>query len=275
VRPTAARFWIAHTPPYTNEHLAELRRHAGRTTHFREQVIGRTPGGRDLLLWTISDAKAAAGSKQTVWLMFRQHAWESGSSWVGDALVRALLADTEEARRWRERIVWKIFPLCDPDGVARGGVRFNGKGYDLNRNWDAIDAKVMPEIAAQHAAVAAWLRAGNRIDLFLSLHNTETAEYLQGPPGDGGRDIGPQFFAALQERTTFEPSRPFFGSGATTTEGVKGRMTVVQGLWRDFQIPAFLMEQRIAKSPRTGRLPGIAERVTFGRQLPAAIAAVF
>jgi hypothetical protein len=131
----------------------------------------------------------------------------------------------------------------------------------------------MPEIAAQHAAVASWLRTGNRIDLFLTVHNTETSEYLQGPPDDGARALGERFFAALAQHTSFEPSRPYSASPATTTEGVKGRMTVVQGLWRDFKVPAFLMELRIAKSPKSGRLPGIAERVAFGRQLPVAIAA--
>lgn len=270
VRSSASTFWIAHTPPYTNADLAGLRRASMRHPHFREEVIARTPAGRDLLLWTITDLRLpAAGGKKIVWLMFRQHAWESGSSWVADSLVRTLLASA----RLRERFVWKIFPMCDPDGVARGGVRFNAKGYDLNRNWDAIDPQLTPEIAAQHGAVAAWLRAGNRIDLFLSLHNTETAEYLEGPPKDGARVVGERFAAALERHTSFEPSRPFFSSAATTTEGVRGRMTVVQGLWRDFRLPAFLMEQRIAKNPKLGRVPGVPERVAFGRELPLAIAA--
>jgi hypothetical protein len=131
----------------------------------------------------------------------------------------------------------------------------------------------MPEIAAQHAAIGAWLKAGNRIDLFLSLHNTETSEYLEGSPEDGTRALGERFFASLQHHTGFEPSRKFFSSTATTSEGVKGRMNVVQGLWRDFRVPAFLMEQRIARSPKRERLPNIPDRLAFGRQLPLAIAA--
>ena len=63
--------------------------------------------------------------KPTVWLMFRQHSWETGSSWAGEGAARALLGDDAEARSRRQSIIWKIFPLCDPDGVARGGVRFN------------------------------------------------------------------------------------------------------------------------------------------------------
>jgi hypothetical protein len=50
--------------------------------------------------------------------------------------------------------------MCDPDGVARGGVRFNAFGYDLNRNWDASDEKRTPVIAARRRSAAA--RPGTR-----------------------------------------------------------------------------------------------------------------
>ena len=45
--------------------------------------------------WTIGKPDA----KITVWLMFRQHAWESGSSWAGDGAVQALLRDSRLAAR--------------------------------------------------------------------------------------------------------------------------------------------------------------------------------
>jgi hypothetical protein len=226
IKPERATFWIAHTPPYTTQQLSELR--AAVRKKGTEQIIGKSVGGRDLYLWTLG-----SGPK-TVWLMFRQHSWESGTSWVGDGAVRKMLEDTGG-------ITWKIFPFCDPDGVARGGVRFNANGFDLNRNWDTIDPKRMPEIAAQHRAVADWVRSGKTIDLFFTLHNTETAEYLQGPPGPP-LPLGQRFFDRLVKDTTFAPTRPYFTSETTTTAGMKGRMTVVQGLSHDFQIPAFLME---------------------------------
>lgn len=256
ITPQASRFWVAHTPPYTNENLMQLRKSV---SGKREEVIGKTAGGRDLLLWTIG-----SGPK-TVWLMFRQHSWESGTSWVGEGAVRALLQNDRG-------ITWKILPMCDPDGVARGGVRFNANGYDLNRNWDTIDPKLMPEIAAQHAAVGKWVQSGHSIDLFFTQHNTETAEYLQGPPGPMP-PVGRKFFDILVRDTTFHPSRPLFSSETTTTEGMKGRMTVVQGLWHDFKVPAFLMEQRIAYNEKLKRLPLIEDRLAFGRQLVDAIAA--
>lgn len=258
ITPPGTRFYVAHTPPYTDEHLQSLR-NAVVKAGGREEIIGRSAGGRDLYLWTVG-----SGPK-TAWLMFRQHAWESGTSWVGDGAVRSLLEDSRG-------ITWKIFPFADPDGVAQGGVRFNANGYDLNRNWDAIDPELMPEIAAQHSAVARWVKQGRTVDLFLSLHNTETSEYLQGPPGPPP-PVAHKLFEILVRDTTFAPSRPLFSAETTTTEGMKGRMTVVQGLWHDFRIPAFLMEQRIAFNKKLGRLPLVEDRIRFGQQLVNAIAA--
>lgn len=274
INPQQARFWIAHCPPYTNATLAKLRNEIHGDPDFHEETIGRTAGGRDLALWTITHGESKG--KRTIWLMFRQHSWESGSSWAGEGAIRTLLASGADSKRLREQFVWKVFPLCDPDGVARGGVRFNVNGFDLNRNWDVVDPVKMPEITAQRGAVAQWLKAGNRIDLLLSLHNTETGEYLEGPPGDGAngkfKPLAERVFKALSEDTTFAPSRPLSFAGTTTTAGKVGRMTVIQGLYRDFGIPGFLMEQRVSYNPKLGHLPEIPDRLKFGGELVQALA---
>ena len=252
ITPKRRKFRVAHTPPYTGEHLARLRK-AVLGRGGKEEIVGKTPEGRPMLLWTIGSGH------NTAWLMFRQHAWESGTSWVGDSAVRDLLSDSRS-------ITWKIFPMADPDGVAKGRVRFNAKGFDLNRNWDTIDAVSMPEIAAQHAAIEKWVKSGRSIDFFFTLHNTETSEYLQGPPGEMPA-VGKRLFDLLVKNTSFDPSRPLFSSDETTTARMKGRMTVVQGLHHYCKIPAFLMEQRVAKHAKLGRFPTVADRVDFGKAL--------
>ena len=263
IKPAAARFWIAHTPPYTSENLMRLRNEIAKDSAFHEETIGKSVDGRDLLLWTISTGTP----RKTVWLMFRQHSWESGSSWVGEGAIRALLSPA--GRALRESITWKILPLADPDGVASGGVRFNRKGYDLNRNWDTRAEQDMPEITAQRRAIAKWIKGGHTVNLFFSLHNTETSEYLEGIAKF--QPLGETFFAALKQLTTFAPTRPLFATEATTTPGMPGRMTVIQGLFQDFQIPGFLMEQRIAFNDRLGQLPTVEDRQAFGGQLIRAI----
>lgn len=271
VKPNASTFWIAHCPPYTNEKLEKLRKDVRKHRDAAEEIIGKTAKGRELLLWTITHG--VAKNRPVVWLMFRQHSWESGSSWAGEGAVRTLLAP--ENARLRDTAVWKIFPMCDSDGVARGGVRFNVNGFDLNRNWDVVDAQRMPEITAQRAAVKRWIESGHRIDLFMSLHNTETAEYLEAAPAEKDSAFArfaQRYYDLLKAQTTFDPSRALQFAEQTTTAGKPGRMTAVQGLYAQFKVPGFLMEQRVAFNRKLGHFPEIEDRVEFGKQLVKVIA---
>ncbi|HEY3439566.1 MAG TPA: M14-type cytosolic carboxypeptidase [Paludibaculum sp.] len=272
--PTYDRVWIAHIPPYTNAHLTRLYRDIRRHPAFRENIVGRTLGGRPLRHWTITDPASPAAPRKVIWLMARQHSWEASTSWVAEGAVRYLLSDDPEAVRIRRAAIFHILPLCDPDGVARGGVRFNAQGFDVNRNWDTFNPRQNPEIAALHGAVAAWVKAGSRTDLFLAMHNTETAEYLEGPPTAGGgafAALGERFFQLLTTQTTFGPTRPLSWAEPTTTAGKPGRMTVVQGLYRDFHLPAFLSEQRVSLQPKLNRRPTTEDRLQFGAALAKAM----
>jgi hypothetical protein len=49
-------------------------------------------------------------------------------------------------------------------------------------------------------------------------------------------------------------------------------MTVIQGLYRDFGIAGFLMEQRISYNAKLGRLPEVADRLKFGGELVKSLA---
>lgn len=261
VEPRGQRFWIAHVPPYTNANLESLLAEFRSNASLRVNRIGRTPRGRPLLLLSVTDASVSDAGKRVVWLMFRQHSWETGSSWSGEGAMRFLLSDA--AAEIRRGAVFKVFPLCDPDGVARGGVRFNQWGFDLNRNWDVGDAARMPEISAQRRAVLDWIDSGHRIDLFVSLHNTETAEYLEAPPAKDGQfdELTHRFFEALLAQSKFGPTRQPSRAEDSTTAGKPGRMTVIQGLYRDRRIPGFLIEQKIANNPTT------EDRKAFGAGL--------
>jgi len=270
ITPRKQRLWIAHVPAYTNRDLEALLRPS---PWMKVESAGPTVEKRPIPLVTITDPAAPEAGKRVVWLMFRQHGWETGSSWAGEGAIRFLLSSDPRAQRIRREAIFKILPLCDPDGVARGNVRFNKFGFDLNRNWDVEDRARMPEIFAQRSSILSWVDAGKRLDLFLSVHNTETSEYLEAPPDREGvhRALGDRFFAKLREHTTFAPVRPLSWAGATTTEGKPGRMTVIQGLHRDRKLPAFLMEQMIARNPRLGRFPTAADRQAFGAALVVAM----
>jgi murein tripeptide amidase MpaA len=271
--PQQDRMWIAHVPPYTNQDLQRLLSEMAGKPYLEKRAIGRSVHGREILLLTVTNPKTAEAGKKVVWLMFRQHAWEAPTSHVCEGLLRFLLSDAPPAARIRDQVVFKIIPIADPDGVARGGVRFNANGYDLNRNWDAVDPARMPEIAAQRNAVLAWVDGGRRIDLFLAFHNTESAEYLEGslPPAAG--PLAERLFQLLSEKTTFNPTSPLRRARASTSPGKPGRMTVNQGLYHDRKIPAFLMEQMVEHNSKLGRLPAVQDRLEFGAALAQALCA--
>ena len=175
--------------------------------------------------------------------------------------IRFLLSNDPRALTIRDRTVVKIFPMADPDGVAHGGVRFNRNGYDLNRNWDVIDPVIMPEITAQRRAILDWVDRGGRLDLFLSLHNTEKSEYLECPRLY--RAVGEKLLKLLKETTTFDPTSDLRDQGE--------QATVAQGVFHDRKVPGMLMEQKIEYNSKLGRCATIADRLNFGGELVRAI----
>jgi hypothetical protein len=48
-------------------------------------------------------------------------------------------------------------------------------------------------------------------------------------------------------------------------------MTVIQGLYKDWQLPAFLIEQMITPHPKLGRQPTLEDRKQFGADLMRAM----
>jgi hypothetical protein len=272
IRPEGDRLWIARQPPYTDGNLRALLRDISRHKDFQQETYGGSVGGRPLLLFTITDQAVPVSGKKVIWLLARQHSWESGTSYVAEGLLRRLLGADAEAARLRRDHIFKVMIMADPDGVARGGVRYNANGYDLNRNWDAIDAKLMPEIAAQHRAIMHWLDSGGRIDLFLTLHNTESADYIAGRLSAGGPDLqalGQRFWTLLDRSGMFHSPGGARDTAASTTAGKKGRMDVVQALFAQRKIPAFVMEQMVDFHPRLKRWPTVEDRMKFGAALAA------
>ena len=254
--PTSNKLWIAHTPPYT---AVELKRMFNRHS-LKPELIGKSVEGRDLYLLTIGSGK------KVIWLMTRQHSWETSTSWVGEGFIEHLLSPA--GANLRQQATFKIIPICDPDGIAHGGVRFNRHGFDLNRNWDVTDPQQMPEITAQRNAIFHWLDSGKPVDLFLSLHNTETAEYIDGSAS--AKEIVARIYQILTSKTTFSPTRP---PQIEPTTADAGRMNVVQGLERDRKLRAMLMEQRITFNQKLNRIPTIEDRKKFGAQLAEALVA--
>src|SRR5262249_20440082 len=150
----------------------------------RVEMIGRSVEGHPLHQVTVTNFERPDETKKHVWLIARQHAWESGTSFVMEGAMKFIVTDDPIARRIRDEAVFTFVPVMDPDGCAGDHVRFNSNDYDLNRNWLSVDLRdpqwlqKMPEIWYVKKAIVA--ANGRRpIDLVVNLHNNDTNEYCE------------------------------------------------------------------------------------------------
>jgi Zinc carboxypeptidase/Cytosolic carboxypeptidase N-terminal domain len=273
IRPARDSIWIAHQPPYTPRRLARLLEQIDRCDDARIEVIGKTARGRDLHQVTVTAADVDDRGKVAVWLQARQHAWESGTSFVMEGALRFITSDDPKARDLRRRAVFLFTPMVDPDGCATGQIRFNANGFDVNRHWDEVDLRdkrylaQMPEIWYVKKAIASRVDSGRPIHLMINLHNTETGEYLSTEAGDeASRAVVTALSDRLVRETSFRPHR-----GPVLGEPRDGSANV---LHQEKGILILLMEQRVANDPKTGRPPTVEDRLRFGEQLIAIMAEV-
>jgi len=268
--PGVDRFWIAHIPPYTTADLARVLADTSRSPHVTIETIGKTCGGRDIPLVTVTDLSVPDQQKKTLWLQSRQHAWEAGTSRVMDSALRFITSDDAAAVEIRKGCVLKFTPMLDLDGVAGGKVRFNANGLDVNRHWDVVDLRdpkwlaLTPEVWYAKKAILAE-HARKPIDLMVNMHNTETAEYVQTMSDDEGvLKRMRRFEDLLVERTGYDPSQRL-------TVG-KAPSNTTNCLWMQAKVPIMLMEQRIGPSKKLGRQPTAEDRADYGKALIRAMA---
>lgn len=269
--PDADTIWIAHVPPYPYSRVTALLEEVGRIECVRTEVIGRTTQGRELALVTVTNPALPDSDKKTVWLIARQHAWETATSYVLEGALRYISSDDPAARRWRDRVVFKFIPTMDPDGCAAGHVRFNANGYDLNRHWDEVDLRTkawlerVPEIWYVKKCILAYRDSGQSIDLLLNMHNDEMPEYIDSQATDEqAQRVLRRLYPLLKDRTTFDPDSDLRMSARPDR--------TTNWLYQERKIPVATMEQRIGPSRKLGRRPTVADRLEFGAQLIQAMA---
>ena len=75
------------------------------------------------------------------------HPGETVGSWMMRGVLNFLTdPDNVEAKLLREKFVFKIIPMLNPDGVINGNYRCSLAGCDLNRRWKAPNKHLHPTI---------------------------------------------------------------------------------------------------------------------------------
>jgi murein tripeptide amidase MpaA len=142
-KPEQDSIYYAYFEPYSFErHLDLLGRVAG-DERVRVEDLGNTVDGRDLNLVVVGNQAAAS----KVWIIARQHPGETMAEWFVEGLLDALLDRANpHARLLLAQAAFYIVPNMNPDGAARGNLRTNAAGANLNRQWVSPSIESSPEV---------------------------------------------------------------------------------------------------------------------------------
>ncbi len=173
--PASGIAWFAYFAPYSMDRHHDLVAEAAASEGVAYKRLGQTLDGRPLDCLEMGD-----GDKQ-VWLYARQHPGESMAEWWMEGALEVLTDPSDAtARSLRQQCRFHIVPNCNPDGSARGHLRTNAVGTNLNREWAEPSAEKSPEVLAIRNAMDA-----SGVDFAMDIHGDEAipAVFLAGFEG--------------------------------------------------------------------------------------------
>ncbi|OMJ87923.1 hypothetical protein SteCoe_10247 [Stentor coeruleus] len=107
--------------------------------------------------------------KKAVFVTARVHPGESNSSFMIKGFIDYLVSDYKDASLLRKKIIFKIIPMLNPDGVIYGNYRCSLLGVDLNRRWNKPHRLMHPTIYYSKKALQI-LSEENEVLLYCDMH---------------------------------------------------------------------------------------------------------
>jgi murein tripeptide amidase MpaA len=142
-RPTTDLVYYAYFAPYSLERHSDLIAQSVAHPLVTLERLGTTPDGRDLDLLRIGDQH----EKKPCWIIARQHPGETMAEWLVEGLLERLLDPHDPvARSLLSQATFYVVPNMNPDGSARGHLRCNALGVNLNRAWQEPNLSQSPEV---------------------------------------------------------------------------------------------------------------------------------
>jgi hypothetical protein len=176
--------YFAYAIPYTFSRLVHLLKEFKRTVSERVLKLGylcKSLSGVDVPLISISDFPVIS-PKQHIFITCRVHPGETHSSWVLEGLLRQLVSFEARAQQLRERFVFSIVPMLNPDGVILGNYRSCFAGNDLNRKYMDPDARLHSTVFSLKELInKAEVSGGLYMFLDLHAHSRRKNVFIYGP----------------------------------------------------------------------------------------------
>ncbi|XP_074108800.1 cytosolic carboxypeptidase 2 [Cotesia typhae] len=143
--------YLAHCYPYTysdlQEYLAKLSSDPVKVKFTKLRLLCRTLAGNSVHYLTITAPVNEEGKKKKgIVITARVHPGETPSSWMMKGIIDFLTGESNQARELRERFIFKLVPMLNPDGVIVGNNRCSLSGKDLNRQYRTVMRESYPSV---------------------------------------------------------------------------------------------------------------------------------
>ncbi len=86
-----------------------------------------------VLITNFKSSEEEIAERPAVIITGRVHPGESNSSFIVEGLLNFLVSKEQGALDLRDKYVFKVVPMINPDGVIVGNYRCSLSGHDLNR----------------------------------------------------------------------------------------------------------------------------------------------
>jgi murein tripeptide amidase MpaA len=149
---------------------------------FKKEVLGKSLSGVEIPILTITDFSETNKRKKTILMVGRLHPGETHSSWLIHGFIRFILSESPKARELRKKVVFKIVPMLNPDGVIVGNYRCTLAGCDMNRNFGGFPSAAQ-RLNPETLLFKNMAKQQSRLAFFFDVHSHSSKKsiFIYGP----------------------------------------------------------------------------------------------
>lgn len=169
VTATSNVVWFAYFAPYSMQRHEDLIASMSVRDRVSTEVIGHSLEGRNMDLVIVGDPCA----EKKIWAIARQHPGETMAEWWMEGFLGKLVDEHDPvARALLNKFCFYVVPNMNPDGSAKGYLRTNAAGVNLNREWTNPSMSHSPEVASVRSCME---KTG--VHFCLDVHGDEAIPY--------------------------------------------------------------------------------------------------
>lgn len=168
-------YQFALAPPYSYSRLQaylDVLQTKYPSNRFTRESLTTTVQNRRLEVITVDQVRREKNNKiRVIFILARSHAVASPASYAMQGLLEFLVGNHPIAKTLRERFIFKVLPMMNPDGVFLGNNRCNLVGQDLNRTWNIATEYLHPTLFATKRLLREYDQSeAYQVDFVIDMH---------------------------------------------------------------------------------------------------------